>query len=113
MGKFNLFDSFTGSDTALVFAQKRGQLLRFKAYSYVGCKGGRMSLLEKRRKGLVEGVARPAMVRLAHRGVETLRGAHMRNVFLINPLADVQGVMGRFCTDSMVGCATTLPKGLS
>jgi len=86
VGKFNLFDSFTGSDTAAVFAQRHGQLLMFKAYSYVGCKGGKMNLLEKRRKGLVEGgVAPPAKVRLAHRGVETLRGAHMRSAFLINP----------------------------
>jgi hypothetical protein len=112
VGKFNLFDSFTGSDAAAAFAQKHGQLLRFKAYSYVGCKGGKMRLLEERRKGLVQGVTPPATVRLAHRGVETLRGAHMRNAFLINPLADVRGVMGRFCTDSMAGCVTTLLEGL-
>jgi hypothetical protein len=36
----------------------------------------------------------------------------MRNVFMINPWADVQGVMGRFCTDSMAGCVTTLLEGL-
>jgi hypothetical protein len=112
VGKFNLFDSFTGSDAAAAFAQKHGRLLRFKTYSYVGCKGGTMSLLENRRKGLVPGVAPPATVRLAHRGVETLRGAHMRNAFLINPLADVRGVMGRFCTDSMAECVTTLLEGL-
>jgi hypothetical protein len=114
VGKFNLFDSFTGSDAAADFAQKNGQLLRFKAYSYVGSRGGKMHLLEKRRKGLLEGVAppSPATVRLAHRGVETLRGAHMRNAFLINPLADVRGVMGRFCTDSIAGCVTTLLEGL-
>ncbi len=36
----------------------------------------------------------------------------MQNVFLINPLADVQGKMGRFCTDSTAGCVTTLLEGL-
>ncbi len=36
-------------------------MLKFK-YSYVGCKGGRINLLEKRRKGLVDGVAPPATV---------------------------------------------------
>jgi hypothetical protein len=112
VGKLNLFDSFTGSDTAAVWAQKNGQLLRYKAYSYVGCNGGKMNLLEQRRKGLFEGVAPPATVRLAHRRVETLRGAHMRNAFLINPCADVRGVMGRFCTDSIAGCVTTLLEGL-
>ena len=36
----------------------------------------------------------------------------MRNAFLINPLANVRGVMGRFCSDSMAGCVTTLLEGL-
>ncbi len=59
--------------------------------SYVGRNGGKLDLLEKRRRGLVEVVAPPATVRLAHRGVETLRGAHMRNVFLnLNPQLEVQ-----------------------
>ena len=112
VGKFNLFDSFTGSDTAADFATKKGRLLAFKSYAYEGRKGGRLELLEKRRIGLAEDASPPAMVRLAHRGVETLRGAHMRNAFLINPLADVRGVMGRFCSDSMAGCVTTLLEGL-
>ncbi len=91
VGKFNVFDSFTGSDAAADFAQKHGQPL--KAFRYAGRKGGKMNLLEKRRKGQVEGVAptSPATVRLAHRGAETLRGAYRQNAFLINPLADVRG----------------------
>jgi hypothetical protein len=81
VGKLNLFDSYTGSSTAADFAKDHGQLLKFKSYSY---KGSKLIKLEKRRKGLVEGVPPPAVVRLAHRGVESLRGAHMRNAFL-NP----------------------------
>ena len=109
VGKLNLFDSYTGSSTAADFAKDHGQLLKFKSYSY---KGSKLILLEERRKGLVEGVPLPAVVRLAHRGVESLRGAHMRNAFLINPLADVREAMGRFCTESMTECVTTLLCGL-
>ncbi len=36
----------------------------------------------------------------------------MQNVFLIDPLADVLGVMGKFCSDSMKGSVTILLKGL-
>ena len=112
VGKFNTSDSYTGSDTAADFAANHGRLLSFKSYSYKGRKGGRLKLLEQRRKGLVEGVRPPALVRLAHRGFESLRGAHMENAFIINPSADVREVMGRFCSDSMVGCVTTLLEGL-
>ena len=110
VGKFNMFDSYTGSDTAFELATKTGRALI--SYSYKGMKGGRLGLLEQRRQGLVDGVQTPAMVRLAHRGTETLRGAHKRKPFLINPSANVQRVMGRFCSDSMKGCVTTLLEGL-
>ncbi len=51
------------------------------------------------------------MVKLANRGVASLRQAHKRP-FLINPKADVQGVFGRFCSRSMAKCVTTLLAGL-
>jgi hypothetical protein len=105
-----MFDSFTGSDTAPDCAEQRG--IVFLSYRYEGINGGRLLLLEKRRKGLVHGVLPPAIVRLAHRGVETLWGTHMQNSFLINPLADVQSTMVRVCSDSMKGCVTTLLEGL-
>jgi hypothetical protein len=47
-----------------------------------------------------------AIVKLAH-----LREAHTC-AFLINPNADVRGVFGRFCSDSMVGCVHALLEGL-
>ena len=69
-------------------------------------------MFEQQRKGLVEGARPPDLVRLAHRGFESLREAHMQNAFIINPLTNVQAVMGRFCSDSMDGCVTTLLEGL-
>ena len=55
VGKFNMSDSYTGSYTAADFAANHGRLLSFTSYSYKGRKGGRLDLLEQRRKGLVEG----------------------------------------------------------
>ena len=54
----------------------------------------------------------PALVRLAHRALESLRGAHMQKQFLINPLANIREVMGKFCTESMEKCVTNLLAGL-
>jgi hypothetical protein len=101
VGKLNIGDSFTGSDAALRFALAKGRLPAFTRYR------ANLPRFNKRRRE-----HQPfATVKLAHRGVASLREAHKRP-FLINPNADVQGIFGRFCSDSMVGCVHALLAGL-
>jgi hypothetical protein len=103
VGMFNSGDSFTGSTAARARAAKMG--LPFLEYKTV--KDNRIPIFNKRRKTH----APFAVVKLAHRGVASLRQAH-KCPFLINPKADVEGVFGRFCSRNMVKCVTTLLAGL-
>jgi hypothetical protein len=101
VGKLNIGDSFTSSDAAFRFALAKGRLPAFTQYR------ANLPCFNKRRRK-----DQPfATVKLALRGVASLREAHKRP-FLINPNADVQGVFGRFCSDSMLGCVHTLLAGL-
>ena len=102
VGKFNIGDSFTGSVAASRLAAKRGMSA---SKGYINC--NKFKLFTESRKKHKQFV----IVKLAHRGVASLRGAHKR-AFLINPNANVRGAFGRFCTDSMVGCVHALLAGL-
>jgi hypothetical protein len=101
VGKFNIGDSFTGSNAVLGFASKKGRLLAFTWYR------ANLPRLNNRSKNHRQF----AIVKVAHRSVASLREAH-KCAFLINPNADVRGVFGRFCSNSMVGCVHALLAGL-
>jgi hypothetical protein len=106
VGKFNSGDSFTGSDAARARATKRG--LRFEEYKNVPL------FNKKTRQTHTPQASRrkpDAVVKLAHRSVASLRQTYKKQ-FLINPKADVKGVLGPFCSRSMLKCVPTLLEGL-